>query len=111
MAKGKDLDWKPSKEYIQPNYNHLEKLNEFLYGEYIRDMQKKMEDNAIANFKVTKLPAGTPESHEEFKPEYNAYGTYKGKGMQKKENVERDTENIYKSREEKFLAGDLEDAK
>lgn len=67
MPKTANHDWKPSRRYKEPDYERMDRMNPFLHCQYIASETKRMEEKAIEDFVVTKLPAGGVDDHLNFK--------------------------------------------
>jgi len=100
--------WDYHEDYLDQNYEQLERLNPFIHGEHIRTMEKEFNSNSISKFKVVKLERGGEEDYLDFKPSANPYGVdRRGIGGGKSDaDIAKENEDILRSREEKFLNDD-----
>lgn len=60
-------EWNASKLYREPDYSRVNKINPFLHPELIAKETQRLEDQAIRDFVVTKLPRGGEDEYVNFK--------------------------------------------
>lgn len=102
-----DHDWTPSDLYNKQNYKSLERLHWLRDKEYIDSAEKEMDENAIKEFKVTKLPAGSPNDYETWKPDPNLSGIGKSTKSLSEEKRQELAEQKAQAKERKILKGEL----
>ena len=85
---GKNItsEWTPCEEYIEPNYNRMDRFHPILQSELVENIHKEESTRAISRFKVTKLPRGGEKDYLDFTPEIG----YVPDGQKKKKQGEKE---------------------
>ena len=75
-------DWKLHKNFVDSEIS-VAGLHPIQHADIIRERERKVAEIGISKFKLTRLPAGTPTTYEEFQPRTQALNGKGGQGRKK----------------------------
>ena len=99
-------EWKPHKNFVESKIN-FGGLHPILHAHIIKEREEIVAGIGHSKFPVTRLPAGTPTTYEEFQPKTQAINGKGGKGRKKEITKEEQNEMALKqfqSKEKSILS-------